>query len=74
METLDLYHTDAYFIALFFYVVAKRTLWSLAGMDVIMSILSILMDVWCIFVDSDIHAFLSSDDSPRAKKAPTHPR
>ena len=29
-----------------------------------------LMDVWCIFVDSDIHAFLSSDDSPRVKKAP----
>ena len=29
-----------------------------------MSILLILMDTWCIFVDSDVHAFLSNDESP----------
>ena len=61
---------DAYFIALFFYVVAKRTMWSLAGMDVIVSISLILIDAWGIFVDSDIHASLSNDDSPRVKKDP----
>ena len=72
MELLDLHNIDAHFIALFFYVAAKIILFSLAGMTVIVSILLILMDAWCIFVDSDVHAFLSSDDSPpaRAEKAP----